>query len=90
MKWGPGQPSDLQPFPSARDPNHQASDPVQAYDYLIPGRTIVYTFQPIRTLSSVRVELEFHDLLRDIRDRYRTEIEQGLDYFTREQAKAPS
>ena len=90
VKWGAGQPSDLQPFPSARDPNHQASDPAQAYDYLIPGRTIVYTFQPIRTLSSVRVELEFHDLLRDIRDRYRTEIEQGLDYFTRQQAKTPS
>jgi hypothetical protein len=87
VKWGPGQPSDLQPFPSARDPNHQASDPLRAYDYLIPGRTIVYTFQPIRTLSSVEVELEFHDLLRDIRDRYRIEIEQGLDYLERQQAK---
>jgi hypothetical protein len=87
VKWGPGQPSDLQPFPTARDPSHQSYDPVRAYDYLVPGRTIVYTFQPVRTLASVQAEIEFQDLLRDIRDRYRTQIEQGLDFLERQQTK---
>jgi hypothetical protein len=86
VKWGAGQPNDLEPFPSARDPNYQTSDPLRAYDYLIPGRIIVYTFQPVRTLSSVKAELELHDVLRDLRDRYRVEIEQGLDYLERKQA----
>jgi hypothetical protein len=89
VKWSGGQPSDLEPFPTARDPSHQTDDPVRAYDYLVPGRTIVYTFQPIRTLSSVQAQIEFHELLREMRDRYRTQIEQGLDYLERQQ-RSPS
>lgn len=88
VKWGPGAPADLDPFPSARDPNHKSGDPVKSYDFLIPGRTVVYTFQPIRTLSSVRAELEFHDLLKDIRDRYRSQIEQALDFVEKQQERA--
>ncbi|MFN0073997.1 MAG: hypothetical protein ACKVVP_21165 [Chloroflexota bacterium] len=87
VKWGPGTPADLDPFPSARDPDHRVSDPVSAYDFLLPGRTIILTFQPSRTLASARAELEFHDLLRDIRDRYRTQFEQGLDIIERQQLK---
>jgi hypothetical protein len=88
VKWSGGEASDLDPFPTARDPDHHADDPVRAYDYLVPGRTIVYTFQPIRTLAAVEAQIEFHDLLRDIRDRYRTQIEQALDFIERRSKNA--
>lgn len=85
VKWGPGEPSDLEPFPTARDPHHRADDLTRAYDYLVPGRTLVLTFRPTRALSSIHAELEFQDVLRDLRDRYRTQIDQLLDLWERHQ-----
>jgi hypothetical protein len=85
VKWGPGEPGDLEPFPTARDPHHRASDRVRSYDYLLPGRTLLVTFRPIRALSSLRAEIEFHDVLRDMRDRYRPQIDQLLDLWEKHQ-----
>ncbi len=81
VKWGAGEPADLEPFPTARDP--QQRDP-ESYDYLLPGRVLVLTFRPVRFMADVQAEAEFRDLLRDLRERYREEIElvlRALDFL---------
>jgi hypothetical protein len=71
VKWGPGEPADLPPFPTARDPHQR--DPT-AYDYLVPGRVLVLTFRPTRFLADLQAEAEFRALLGEVRARYREEI----------------
>jgi hypothetical protein len=71
VKWGPGEPSDLDPFPTARDPNQRNPDPARAYDYLLSGRVLVLTFRPTRSLSDDRASAEFRTVLSDLRNRLR-------------------
>ena len=40
------------------------------------GRVIVLTFEPVRFQSDLRAELEFRAFLSQLRERYRTEIDQ--------------
>lgn len=75
VKWGPGQPADLPPFPSARDPNARDQQGERAFDYLLPGRAIQLTFSPVRTQFELRAELEFRATLGSLRDRYRDDFE---------------
>ncbi|MCC7105947.1 MAG: hypothetical protein IT307_12460 [Chloroflexi bacterium] len=81
IKWGPGEPSDLPPFPTARDPYQRNSDPQHAYDYLVPGRVLVATFYPVRYLSNVRAQLELRVLLHDLTNRYRDQLDPILEAF---------
>ncbi|HLI27616.1 MAG TPA: hypothetical protein VKZ60_11120 [Chloroflexota bacterium] len=81
VKWGPGEPSDLAPFPTARDSLQR--DP-SAYDYLVPGRVLVLTFRPTRFLADLQAETEFRELLGEMRTRYREEIDlvlRALDFL---------
>jgi hypothetical protein len=87
VKWGPGEPADLEPFPTARDPRQQ--DP-QSFDYLVPGRMLLLTFRPIRFQADVRAQTEFRAVLRDAREHFRDQIElalQALDWL--QQRSAP-
>jgi hypothetical protein len=81
IKWGPAEPADLDPFPTARDPLARSQDPKRQYDYLAPGRVIVLTFRPVRLLADLRTELEFKELLSTLRDRYRTQLVQLADFL---------
>ncbi len=85
VKWGPGEPADLEPFPTARDPHQR--DP-QSYDYLVPGRALVLTFHPIRFQSDLKAQTEFRDLLGDWRDRYRDQVEPALRALDRRSGDA--
>jgi hypothetical protein len=88
IKWGPGEPADLEPFPTARDPDQHNP---QSYDYLVPGRALVLTFRPTRYQADLRAQAEFSELLRDARERYRSEIDgtlRALDRVQRSDAAA--
>jgi hypothetical protein len=78
VAWGPGEPSDLESFPTARDPNRRVQDGERSFDYLLPGRAMLLTFRPIRSRADTRAEAELRDILRDLRDRYRDDIADGL------------
>jgi len=78
VAWGPGEPSDLESFPTARDPNRRVQDGERSFDYLLPGRAMLLTFRPIRLRADTRAEAELRDILRDLRDRYRDDISDGL------------
>jgi hypothetical protein len=78
VKWGPGEPADLEPFPSARDRNQRRREAGTTYDYLLPGRVLVLTFSPERFESDRRAEADFKAVLGAIRDTYRHEISQAL------------
>ena len=82
VKWGPGEPADLEPFPTARDPRQR--DP-RSYDYLVPGRVLVLTFRPTRFEADIQAQTEFRELLRDTRERYRSEIDGALRALDRVQ-----
>lgn len=90
VKWGPGEPSDLDPFPSARDPLARLSDPEHRYDYLVPGRVLVLTFRPARSQADLRAELEFRDLMGGLRERFKTQIAQVLEAIGRLEASRRS
>ena len=75
VKWGPGEPSDLPPFPSARDPAARNQEGERAFDYLIAGRVLQLTFSPVRSELQLRAELEFRTALGALRDRYRDDFE---------------
>jgi hypothetical protein len=75
IKWGPGEPDDLDPFPSARDPLDRTSDPRRDYDYLVSGRVLTLTFRPQRFRSDLRAETEFRYLLGNLRERFRPQID---------------
>jgi hypothetical protein len=78
IKWGPGEPSDLEPYPTARDPLARRNDPEHRYDYLVPGRVLVVTFAPVRRHSDLKAELEFRNLVSGLREKYKTQIEQAI------------
>jgi hypothetical protein len=84
IKWGPGEPSDLNPFPTARDPRQRQPNPRESYDYLLPGRVLVLTFRPVRFKSDLRAAIAFRDVLGEVRERYRGQIDaalEGLDWL---------
>ena len=87
IKWGPGEPADLDPFPTARDPSQRSRAPAAAYDYLLPGRMLTLTFRPVRFQSDLLAELEFRSLLRDVRERYRDQIGEVAGLLERLQAR---
>ena len=74
VSWGPGEPSDMDPFPTARDPYRRTQDGEESYDYLVPGRAIVLTFHPTRTRADVLAGAELRDTLRSLRDQYYDEV----------------
>jgi len=78
VRWGPGQPSDLDPFPTARDPRQKGDGDELSFDFLIPGRTVVFTFKPIRYESQVRAEQEFRSGLKEMQDRLKDSLEQSV------------
>src|SRR5439155_9468615 len=78
VKWGTGEPSDLNPFPTARDPAQH--DPA-SYDYLVPGRVLVLTFRPIRFQSDLEAQAEFSGLLAEARNRYREEFRNAAQWL---------
>jgi hypothetical protein len=80
VKWGPGEPSDLDPFPTARDPRNRNPDPDAAFDYLVAGQIMVLTFTPVRFQADLKAETEFRELIQDMRDRYREPIDQAIDF----------
>ena len=86
IKWGPGEPADLDPFPTARDPSQRSRAPAAAYDYLLPGRVLTLTFRPVRFQSDLLAELEFRGLLREVRERYRDQIDEVAGLLERLQA----
>jgi hypothetical protein len=75
VKWGPGHPSDLAPFPTARDPFVRNQAGQRAFDYLQAGRALLLTFSPTRSRSELRAELEFQALIGTLRDRYQDGFE---------------
>ena len=77
MKWGAGQPADLNPFPTARDPRQKREGDDLSYDFLIPGRALVLTFQPIRWDSDIKAEQELKDSLHQMQDQFRSGLEQS-------------
>jgi len=78
VKWGPGEASDLEPFPSARDPRQKDSSSEHAYDYLLSGRALVLTFHPIRAQSDVQAEEQLRSAMLDAREQYKEPISGAL------------
>jgi len=76
VKWGVGQPSDLDPFPSARDPQQRTEGGEPSYDFLVPGRALVLTFLPTRLRSDARAEQEFRSNLREMQEQLRGGLDQ--------------
>lgn len=74
VAWGPGEPADLDSFPTARDPYRRTQDGEHSYDYLVPGRAIVLTFYPARTKADVLAGVELRDTLRSLRDQYYDDV----------------
>jgi hypothetical protein len=82
VAWGPGEPSDLDPFPTARDPNRRVQDGERSYDYLVPGRAIVLTFRPTRSQADALASAELRETVRSLRDTYYDEIMQVFQILT--------
>jgi hypothetical protein len=70
VAWGPGEPSDIPPFPTARDPSRRTQEGERSYDYLMAGRAMMLTFRPIRTRSDVRTQAEFGEVIRQLGKQY--------------------
>jgi hypothetical protein len=70
--WGPGEPSDIPPFPTARDPNRRVLEGERSYDYLLAGRAVMYTFRPTRTRADLRTETEFGQAMAELSKQYKT------------------
>jgi len=81
VAWGPGEPSDLDPFPTARDPNRRVPEGERSYDYLVPGRAIVLTFRPTRSKADALAEAELRAALKSLRDEYHDDVIQALDFL---------
>lgn len=79
--WGPGEPSDLESFPTARDPNRRHAEGERSYDYLVPGRAILLTFRPVRTRGDLRAEAELRDVLSSLRNQYHDDVLDVLHFF---------
>jgi hypothetical protein len=78
VAWGPGEPSDLDSFPTARDPNRRVQDGERSYDYLMSGRAIVLTFRPTRSKADVLAGAELRETLRSLRDEYHDDLVHAL------------
>jgi hypothetical protein len=76
VKWGEGEPADFPPFPTARDPWQRSN----SYDFLVPGRYLVLTFQPTRSSEQQKSDARVKGTLDSIRDRYHDEINSALDF----------
>jgi hypothetical protein len=90
IKWGPGEPSDWEPFPTARDPTQR--DP-NSYDYLATGRVVLLTFKPIRFDFDLQAQAQFATFLAETRQRYRDYLNlafQALDTFQAGLSPSPS
>ncbi|MCC6174666.1 MAG: hypothetical protein IT305_05105 [Chloroflexi bacterium] len=81
IKWGTGEPSDMDPFPTARDPRRTIQDGERSYDYLISGRVVLLTFKPIRTLADAKAQADFRSLLSELRDRYKDDLTFLMEYL---------
>lgn len=86
VAWGPGEPSDIAPFPTARDPNRRFQSGERSYDYLVANRAIMLTFRPIRTRADTRTEAELSQAFREIGKQYKqfmTELDGWLPELRR-------
>jgi hypothetical protein len=79
VRWSAGDPEDLPPFPSARDPRYKAPDEDRAYDYLIPGRVMVLTFKPTRFHAEAQADNAVFGAVLDARERFRDQIEGAFE-----------
>jgi hypothetical protein len=70
VKWGAATPSDFPPFPSARDP-HEKGD---GYNFLLPGRYLVLTFQPTRFAEGAPTDTDMSGVLASVRKNYGSQI----------------
>lgn len=66
VDWGPGEPSDIAAFPTARDPNRRTSDGERSYDYLVAGRPIMLTFHPTRTQADAQTQAELAEAFGEL------------------------
>ena len=89
-KWGAGEPSDMAPFASARDPNQRGPAGERGYDFLLPGRAMVLTFKPVRYQADVRASAELRALLGEARERYREPIDMVLQALGSHQTNGTS
>ncbi|MGE3913336.1 MAG: hypothetical protein AB7K36_28555 [Chloroflexota bacterium] len=71
VAWGPGEPSDIAPFPTARDPNRRVQEGERSYDYLRAGRAIRYTFRPTRTRADLRTDAELANIFHELGKQYK-------------------
>jgi hypothetical protein len=86
VAWGPGEPSDIAPFPTARDPNRRVPDGERSYDYLVANRAIMLTFRPTRTRADTRVEAELAAAFGELGKQYKlllTELDGWLPELRR-------
>jgi hypothetical protein len=74
VRWSAAEPSDMAPFPSARDPRYKAPSEDQAYNYLVPGRIIVLTFKPTRTYAEAKADGAAFSALQDMREQFKEQI----------------
>jgi hypothetical protein len=81
VAWGPGEPSDIEPFPTARDPSRHTLDGERSYDYLIADRAIMLTFRPTRTRSDVRTQAEFGAIVSQLGKQYHGVMDELHDWF---------
>ena len=81
VAWGPGEPLDLDPFPTARDPSRRVQEGERSYDYLVPGRVIVLTFRPTRSKADVLAEAELREALKSLRDEYHDDLARAFDFL---------
>lgn len=78
VRWGAGEPADLEQFPTARDPRNKATNPERAYDYLIPGRVMVLTFKPNRHYLESQADNAVFAAIKDAQERFRDQIESAF------------
>jgi hypothetical protein len=86
VAWGPGEPSDIAPFPTARDPNRRALAGERSYDYLVANRAIMLTFRPTRTSSDERTSAELSQVFGELGKTYKqvmTEVDGWLPELRR-------
>lgn len=83
IRWGRGEPDDLAPFPSARDPRTRAPDTERAFDYLIPGRVLVLTFRPTRSYAETQADNAVISAFLETRARFREQIETAFQFIER-------
>jgi hypothetical protein len=81
VAWGPGEPSDIDSFPTARDPFRRYQEGERSFDYLLPGRAILLTFRPTRTQGDLYAEAELRDVLSTLRNQYHDDILDVLHFF---------